>query len=75
MAIWLALSFFLDIPQEIYESAEIDGCSEFKMYTRIALPLVKAGLVLLPFASSDTATPQPERLPVSIIPQHTAARR
>ncbi len=47
MAIWLALSFFLDIPQEIYESAEIDGCSEFKMYTRIALPLVKAGLAVI----------------------------
>ena len=47
MAIWLALSFFLDIPQEIYESAEIDGCSEFKMYTRITLPLVKAGLAVI----------------------------
>lgn len=47
MAIWLAISFFIDIPSEIYESAEIDGCSEFRMYKDIALPLVKAGLVVI----------------------------
>lgn len=47
MAIWLAISFFSDIPQEIYESAEIDGCSEWRMYISIALPLVKAGIVVI----------------------------
>lgn len=47
MAIWLSISFFVDIPQEIYESAEIDGCPEIKLYTQIALPLVKAGLAVI----------------------------
>lgn len=47
MAIWLAISFFSDIPQEIYESAEIDGCSEWRMYILIALPLVKAGIAVI----------------------------
>lgn len=47
MAIWLSIGFFLDIPAELYESAEIDGCSEFKMYTQIALPLVKAELAVI----------------------------
>ena len=47
MAIWLAISFFSDIPQEIYESAEIDGCSEWRMYISIALPLVKAGIAVI----------------------------
>ena len=47
MAIWLAISFFSDIPQEIYESAEIDGCGEWRMYVSIALPLVKAGIAVI----------------------------
>lgn len=47
MAIWLAISFFSDIPQEIYESAEIDGCGEWRMYVFIALPLVKAGIAVI----------------------------
>lgn len=47
MAIWLAISFFSDIPTEIYESAEIDGCSEWRMYISIALPLVKAGIAVI----------------------------
>lgn len=47
MAIWLSINFFIDIPAEIYESAEIDGCSELKMYTKIAMPLVKAGLAVI----------------------------
>lgn len=47
MAIWLSINFFIDIPPEIYESAEIDGCPELMLYTRIALPLVKAGLAVI----------------------------
>lgn len=47
MGIWLAISFFMDIPQEIYESAEIDGCGEWRMYISIALPLVKAGIAVI----------------------------
>lgn len=47
LAIWLALSFFLEIPKELFESAEIDGCSEWKIYRHIALPLVKSGLAVI----------------------------
>lgn len=47
LAIWLAINFFSDIPDEIYESAEIDGCSEYRIYYNIALPLVKAGIVVI----------------------------
>lgn len=47
MAIWLSINFFIDIPSEIYEAAEIDGCTEIKMFTQIALPLVKAGLAVI----------------------------
>lgn len=40
MSIWLFLGFYEEIPREIYESASIDGCSNYRMYREIALPLV-----------------------------------
>lgn len=40
MSIWLFLNFYEEIPREIYESASIDGCSNYRMYWNIALPLV-----------------------------------
>lgn len=40
MSVWLFLGFYEEIPREIYESASIDGCSDYRMYWEIALPLV-----------------------------------
>jgi len=40
MSIWLFLSFYEEVPHEIYESAVIDGCNEYKLFLSIALPLV-----------------------------------
>ena len=40
MSVWLFLGFYEEIPREIYESASIDGCSSYRMYWAIALPLV-----------------------------------
>ncbi len=42
--IWMLKGFFEEIPREIEESALIDGCSEFGVYSRIALPLIAPGL-------------------------------
>lgn len=47
LAIWLAISFFDEIPEEVFESAKIDGCSELQIYLKIALPLVVPGLVVI----------------------------
>ena len=44
---FLMRSFFLDIPPELEEAARIDGCSEWKIFTRIMLPLVKSGAAAL----------------------------
>ncbi|WZL78938.1 carbohydrate ABC transporter permease [Eubacteriales bacterium mix99] len=44
MSIWLFLSFYEEIPKEIYESASIDGCSDYRMFISIALPLVLSGV-------------------------------
>lgn len=37
--IFLLRQFFLTIPKELHEAASIDGCSEFKIYRKIYLPL------------------------------------
>lgn len=41
MAIFILRSFFANIPEEIFESARIDGASEAKNFLHIALPLCK----------------------------------
>jgi multiple sugar transport system permease protein len=43
-AVWMMKGFFEDVPREIEESALIDGCSEFDIFRKIALPLVSPGL-------------------------------
>lgn len=43
-AVWMMKGFFEDVPREIEESALIDGCSEFDVFRKIALPLVSPGL-------------------------------
>ncbi len=40
LSIWLFLSFYEEIPREIYESAVMDGCSEYRLFASIAMPLV-----------------------------------
>jgi len=42
--VWMMKGFFEDIPREIEESALIDGCSEFEVFRKIALPLASPGL-------------------------------
>lgn len=37
------------IPKELYESARLDGCNDFRLFTRIALPLSTPLLSLLAF--------------------------
>ncbi len=43
-AVWMMKGFFEDVPREIEESALIDGCSEFDVFRKIAIPLVSPGL-------------------------------
>lgn len=42
--VWMMKGFFEDLPPEIEESAFIDGCSDFKVFRTISLPLVAPGL-------------------------------
>jgi multiple sugar transport system permease protein len=45
LIIWVLIGFFEDIPQELEDAALIDGCSYFSTFRRIALPLVRPGIV------------------------------
>lgn len=39
--VFLLRAFFSGIPEDIFEAARIDGCSEFQSYIKICLPLSK----------------------------------
>lgn len=43
--IWILRSFFEDVPLELEQAAILDGYSRWSIFTKIALPLVKPGLV------------------------------
>ena len=43
--IFLMVQFFRGIPMELDESAMLDGCNKFTIYTRILFPLIKPALI------------------------------
>ena len=45
IVVWMVHSFFSDLPKEIFEAAEIDGCSKFQRLTRMAIPLARTGII------------------------------
>jgi multiple sugar transport system permease protein len=46
-AVFLMRQFMMTVPDELLDAARIDGASEFDLFWRIALPLVRPGLVTL----------------------------
>ena len=44
ITIYIMEGFFENMPQEIFEAACIDGCSIYKCFTSVAVPLSKTGL-------------------------------
>ena len=45
IVIWVMIGFFEDIPAELREAALIDGCTDYGAFLRVAVPLVKPGVV------------------------------
>jgi len=45
--IFLMRQYISSIPDELIDAARIDGCSDFRIYYQIILPLVSGGLVVL----------------------------
>ena len=46
ITIYILVGFFEGIPKELFESACIDGCSVYKMFGTIAIPLAKTGFMV-----------------------------
>jgi multiple sugar transport system permease protein len=46
-SIFLLRQFFRTIPFELSEAAKIDGCSEWRIFTQIVLPLSKPALAVV----------------------------
>lgn len=44
LSIWMMMGFFQDVPEDLEESAMIDGCTRFQALFRVSLPLVAPGL-------------------------------
>jgi sorbitol/mannitol transport system permease protein len=45
LIIWMARSYFMDLPKEVLEGAWLDGCSTFQTIVRIVVPMAAPGLV------------------------------
>lgn len=46
ITIYIMAGFFEGIPNELFESACIDGCSVFRMFTTVGIPLAKTGFMV-----------------------------
>jgi multiple sugar transport system permease protein len=43
--IWMLRSFFMNIPQDLDEAAQIDGCNPFQAFWKIIMPLMWPGVI------------------------------
>jgi len=44
LLIWMARSYFLDLPKEVLEGAWLDGCSTLQTIVRVVVPMAAPGL-------------------------------
>jgi multiple sugar transport system permease protein len=47
IGIFMMRSFIESLPSDLENAARLDGCSEFQIYRRVILPLIRPGLVVL----------------------------
>jgi multiple sugar transport system permease protein len=47
IGIFMMRSFIESLPTDLENAARLDGCSEFQIYRKVILPLIKPGLVVL----------------------------
>lgn len=44
-SVFVLTGFFQALPEELHDAASIDGCSEFQVFWRVMLPLMRPGLI------------------------------
>ena len=87
ITIYIMVGFFEGIPNELFEAACIDGCSVYKMFGTVAIPLAKTGfmvtglmsfvsnwnelLVAMVFISKEAKKTPPVSLTKFVGPYHT----
>ncbi|MCA9860788.1 MAG: carbohydrate ABC transporter permease, partial [Thermomicrobiales bacterium] len=47
IGVFMMRQFIESLPSDLENAARLDGCSEFQIYRRVILPLIKPGLVVL----------------------------
>jgi len=47
LMVYLARNFFISIPEEVDESALVDGCTRFQAFRKVVLPLAKPGVAAI----------------------------
>ncbi|MBI2115233.1 MAG: carbohydrate ABC transporter permease, partial [candidate division NC10 bacterium] len=47
LAVWLLIGFFQDFPHDIQDQAMVDGCSELGSVTRVILPVIAPGVMVV----------------------------
>lgn len=45
LTVWLLMGFIRDVPPELEEAARVDGCTPFKVFRKVVLPLIVPGLI------------------------------
>ncbi|MFT3732931.1 MAG: carbohydrate ABC transporter permease [Hyphomicrobium sp.] len=45
LVVWMMRAFFDEVPREVEEAAEIDGCGPFGVFFRVSLPMAWPGLI------------------------------
>ncbi len=45
LVVWLMIGFFQEVPKEIEQSGEIDGCNMWQRFFLLAVPITKPGLI------------------------------
>lgn len=45
LIIWVLIGFFEDVPPDLHDAALIDGCSYVGVFWRVAIPLVRPGIM------------------------------
>jgi multiple sugar transport system permease protein len=78
LAVWILTSFFRDIPDDLYRSARVDGCTPLQAFRRILFPLAAPGVFTAAilififawneflFALTFTSTVKSRTIPVGI---------
>lgn len=51
LIIWFLISFFQDLPEEVEESAKVDGATEWQLFRKIVMPLVAPGIAAVAMLS------------------------